>query len=113
MAQIFSNLVVNGFKFNRSPVKRVEIGIAGERDGMCELLVRDNGIGIDSRYHDRIFKMFKRLHTHKEYEGTGIGLAIVKKAVAKIYGFVRLESEAGAGSTFFVTLPLAENGGDQ
>ena len=111
LAQIFSNLVVNGFKFNRSPAKRVEIGVAGERDGMCEFFVRDNGIGIDSRYHDRIFKMFKRLHTHKEFEGTGIGLAIVKKAVAKMHGSVRVESEPGAGSTFIVTLPLAEIGG--
>ncbi|HXE95145.1 MAG TPA: ATP-binding protein [Dongiaceae bacterium] len=113
LTQIFSNLVVNGFKFNRSPAKQVEIGIAGERDGMCELFVRDNGIGIDSRYHDRIFKMFKRLHTHKEFEGTGIGLAIVKKAAAKMHGFVRVESETGAGSTFVVALPLAEIGGDQ
>lgn len=112
LAQIFSNLIVNGFKFNRSPVKRVEIGIAGERDGMCELFVRDNGIGIDPRYHDRIFKMFKRLHTHKEFEGTGIGLAIVKKAAAKMHGSVRVESETGAGSTLFMTLPLTEIGGE-
>lgn len=111
LAQIFSNLVVNGFKFNRSPIKQVEIGISGERNGMCELFVRDNGIGIESRYHDRIFKMFKRLHTHKEFEGTGIGLAIVKKAAGKMHGSVRVESETGTGSSFFVTLPLAENGG--
>ncbi len=113
LTQIFSNLVVNGFKFNRSPVKRVEIGIAGERDGMCELFVRDNGIGIDPRFHDRIFKMFKRLHTHKEFEGTGIGLAIVRKAIAKLNGAVRVESEPEGGSLFFVALPLATNGGDQ
>ncbi len=113
LTQIFSNLVVNGFKFNRSPDKRVEIGFTGERDGMCELFVRDNGIGIDSRYHDRIFKMFKRLHTHKEFEGTGIGLAIVRKAIAKLNGSVRVESEPGGGSMFFVSLPLANTGGDQ
>ncbi len=110
LTQIFSNLIVNGFKFNHSPVKRVEIGIAEERNGVRELFVRDNGIGIDSRYHDRIFKMFKRLHTHKEFEGTGIGLAIVKKAVAKMHGAVRVESEIDKGSTFFVTLPTVENG---
>jgi signal transduction histidine kinase len=106
--QVFQNLVVNGFKFNRSSQKRVAIGMAGEQDGSCELFVRDNGIGIDPRYHDRIFKMFKRLHTHKEFEGTGIGLAIVKKAVIKLNGSVRLESEVGEGSTFFITLPLSE-----
>lgn len=113
LTQIFSNLVINGFKFNRSPVKRVEIGSAGERDGMCELFVRDNGIGIDPRYHDRIFKMFKRLHTHKEFEGTGIGLAIVRKAIAKLNGTVRVESEPGGGSLFFIALPLAVSGGEQ
>jgi signal transduction histidine kinase len=113
LAQIFSNLVVNGFKFNRSPVKRVEIGIAAERNGICELFVKDNGIGIDPRFHDRIFKMFKRLHTHKEFEGTGIGLAIVRKAVVKLNGAVRVESEPGVGSHFFVTLPRAETGGVQ
>jgi two-component system, NtrC family, sensor kinase len=110
--QVFQNLVVNGFKFNRSSPKRVEIGITGKRDGICELFVRDNGIGIDPRYHDRIFKMFKRLHTHKEFEGTGIGLAIVKKAVIRLNGSVRLESKVGEGSTFFITLPLAEKGTD-
>lgn len=109
LAQIFSNLVVNGFKFNRSSTKLVEIGLKAEKDGMCELFVRDNGIGIDSRYHERIFKMFKRLHTHKEFKGTGIGLAIVRKAVARLKGSVRVESEPGTGgSLFLVSLPLAQ-----
>jgi signal transduction histidine kinase len=112
LAQILSNLVVNGFKFNRSPVRRVEIGIAGSGGGMCELCVRDNGIGIDPRYHDRIFKMFKRLHTHKEFAGTGIGLAIVRKAAVKLGGSVRVESRPGEGSRFFVSLPLATTGGE-
>ena len=110
LAQIFSNLVINGFKFNRSPVKRVEITLAAQRNGTCELCVRDNGIGIDQRYHDRIFKMFKRLHTHKEFEGTGIGLAIVRKASGKLNGTVRIESEPGGGSLFFVSLPLSITG---
>lgn len=113
LTQIFLNLIVNGFKFNRSSQKRVELGITGEREGICELFVRDNGIGIDTRYHDRIFRMFKRLHTHKEFDGTGIGLAIVKKAAAKMQGCVRVESETGVGSTFFVTLPLAATGGER
>jgi signal transduction histidine kinase len=108
LRQIFSNLVANGFKFNTSPDKKVEIGLAGHNGNRCELYVRDNGIGIDSRYHDRIFKMFKRLHTHKEFEGTGIGLAIVKKAAIKLGGTVRIESAAGCGSTFIVTLPIDE-----
>ncbi len=108
LRQIFSNLVTNGLKFNHSAVKRVEIGLASCDHGFCELFVRDNGIGIAPRYHDRIFKMFKRLHTHKEFEGTGIGLAIVKKAAVKLGGSVRIESEVGSGSTFLVTLPAVE-----
>lgn len=111
LTQIFTNLVVNGFKFNRAEFKKVEIGVVWLRDGACELFVRDNGIGIDPRYHDRIFKMFKRLHTHKEFEGTGIGLAIVRKAVAKLNGTVRVESGQDVGSSFFVTLPLVVSGG--
>ena len=111
LTQIFSNLIANGFKFNCSAVKRVEISVTGKRDGSCELLVRDNGIGINPRYHDRIFKMFKRLHTHKEYEGTGIGLAIVRKAVSKLNGTVRIEPAPEGGSLFYVTLPLVTTGG--
>lgn len=108
LRQIFSNLVTNGLKFNHSSCKRVEIGLESRHGTFCELYVRDNGIGIDPRYHDRIFKMFKRLHTHKEFEGTGIGLAIVKKAAVKLGGSVRIESEVDCGSTFLVTLPTAE-----
>lgn len=113
LRQIFSNLVTNGFKFNLSPGKKVEIGLAEHHGTRCDLYVRDNGIGIDPRYHDRIFKMFKRLHTHKEFEGTGIGLAIVKKAAIKLGGSVRLESAAGCGSTFIVTLPVDERNRQQ
>jgi light-regulated signal transduction histidine kinase (bacteriophytochrome) len=106
LRQIFTNLVNNGLKFNTNKLKRIEIGLAETFAGKCDIFVRDNGIGIDKRYHDRIFRMFKRLHTHKEFAGTGIGLAIVKKAAVKLGGSVRIESEAGSGSTFFVTLTL-------
>lgn len=108
LRQLFSNLVTNGLKFNHSDIRRVEIGLESHNNGCCELFVRDNGIGIAPRYHDRIFKMFKRLHTHKEFEGTGIGLAIVKKAAVKLGGSVRIESEVGTGSAFLVTLPTEE-----
>jgi len=108
LLQIFTNLVDNGFKFNQSLLRRVEIGLATHNDTMCEIFVRDNGIGIDTVYHDRIFKMFRRLHTHKEFHGTGIGLAIVKKALTKIGGSIRVESSPGNGSCFLVTLPLAQ-----
>ena len=108
MKQIFQNLINNAIKFNDSDHKRVEIGWRPAEDGQCELFVRDNGIGIDPRHHERIFRVFQRLHTSEEYQGTGVGLAIVKKASSKLHGSVRLESQAGEGSTFFVSLPKTQ-----
>ena len=104
--QIFQNLIINAMKFNRAPHKRVELGWYSVGEHACELFVRDNGIGIDLRYIEQIFHVFQRLHTQQEYDGTGIGLAIVKKAVSRMGGTVRVVSTPGEGSTFFVTLPL-------
>ncbi len=116
LEQIFRNLISNAIKFNTSEPKRLELGwrrlasepVSGEGKGgnkMYEFFVRDNGIGIDPRYHARIFQMFERLHTREEYDGTGMGLAIVKKAVDKLQGTIRVTSSLGEGSTFFVVLP--------
>jgi signal transduction histidine kinase len=105
LRQIFQNLIDNAVKFNHSPCKCVELGWQPVEDEQYELFVRDNGIGIASRYQEQIFRVFERLHTKEEYEGTGIGLAIVKKAVGRLSGSVRVESKPGEGSTFFVTLP--------
>ena len=110
MEQIFRNLISNAIKFNRSTTgRRVELGWQPDGEGFCELFVRDNGIGIDPRYHEQIFRMLQRLHTHQEFEGTGIGLAIVRKAALRLHGSVRLESMPGEGCTFFVRLPLWEH----
>jgi PAS domain S-box-containing protein len=76
-----------------------------------ELFVRDNGIGIEPRHHERIFGVFQQLHTRDEYGGTGLRLAIVKKASAKLHGSVRVESKRGEGSTFFVVLPKTQKEG--
>lgn len=103
--QIFQNLIINAIKFNTSPRKRIEIGWLPAEDERYELFVRDNGIGIEPRHIEQIFRVFQRLHTTDEYEGTGIGLAIVKKAASQLDGFVRVESKPGEGSTFFVSLP--------
>ena len=106
LKQILQNLIVNGIKFNERKLKRIEIGWQPGTDARIEIFVRDNGIGIRPEYRDQVFKIFRRLHTDSEYEGTGIGLAIVQKAAQKLGGSVRLESTAGEGSTFYVSLPL-------
>lgn len=103
--QIFANLISNAVKFNKSPIKKIELGWKSVDEEKYEIYVRDNGIGIDPRYNERVFGLFERLHLNEDYEGTGIGLAIVKKAVNILKGSIRLESEAGKGSTFYVTLP--------
>ena len=106
--QIFQNLIVNAIKFNRSSDRRVEIGWRPVGQKSYEFCVRDNGIGIEPRYHEQIFLVFQRLHTREEYEGTGIGLAIVKKAISKLHGTISINSEFGKGSSFFVTLPKTQ-----
>jgi light-regulated signal transduction histidine kinase (bacteriophytochrome) len=111
LRQILFDLISNGFKFNRSKIKQVEVGWQAAEGNGIEIFVRDNGIGIGPQYQQQIFDIFRRLHTESEYEGTGIGLAVVKRAVQKIGGKLRLESAVGEGSTFYVSLPnsLFEN----
>jgi len=72
------------------------------------LWVEDNGIGIDPRYHDRVFGVFERLHTQEQYPGTGIGLAIVRKCMERMGGRAAVESEIGKGSRFWVEAPAAD-----
>jgi light-regulated signal transduction histidine kinase (bacteriophytochrome) len=104
--QIFGNLIANSLKFNHNEQPRITIGQSGIEGGMAVFFVRDNGIGIDEQYHDRIFQVFQRLHRREDYEGTGAGLAIVKRAVHALSGQIWLTSSAGEGATFFVALPV-------
>jgi signal transduction histidine kinase len=108
LQQIFRNLILNGVKFNHSSPKRIQLGWQPNGQEGYLLFVRDNGIGIDQRYHEKIFGVFQRLHNSKEFEGTGIGLALVKKAADKLQGSVWVESSHGVGSTFYITLPKTE-----
>ena len=105
LRQIFHALIDNAVKFNNSALKLIEIDWNAVDDEAFKFYVRDNGIGIKQRYKDKIFGVFERLHTLEEYPGTGIGLAIVKKCTVELGGSVHMESEFGAGSTFFVTIP--------
>jgi signal transduction histidine kinase len=108
LRQIFQNLIINAIKFNCSSGKRVKIDWRPVGQDHYEFCVRDNGIGIEPRYHEQIFQVFQRLHTREEYEGTGIGLAIVKKATSKLQGVIGIKSELGKGSSFLVTLPKTQ-----
>jgi PAS domain S-box-containing protein len=105
LKQILQNLITNAVKFNESDPKRIEIDWQAAPNDFIEIVFRDNGIGIEPRYRKQIFRIFQRLHTDRDYAGTGIGLAIVRKAAQMLGGIVRIESEPGKGSTFFVQLP--------
>jgi len=106
MRQLFQNLIGNALKFHKpgvDPVVHIE-----ERTGdgtMFKITVRDNGIGFDEKYLDRIFSVFQRLHGREDYEGTGIGLAVCRKIVERYNGTITAETEKNKGSTFIITLP--------
>ncbi|EPR44517.1 integral membrane sensor signal transduction histidine kinase [Desulfovibrio sp. X2] len=100
------NLVDNAVKFTRDVNPR-QVEIGGERTdaGACRLWVRDNGVGFDMKFHDRIFDIFQRLQRAEDYPGTGIGLAIVRKTMERMGGRAWAESEPGKGATFYLEFP--------
>jgi PAS domain S-box-containing protein len=110
MRQLLQNLIGNALKFRRAevpPVVRVSARKFSDAAGreLCELMVSDNGIGFDEKYLDRIFNVFQRLHTRTEFEGNGMGLAIVKKIALYHGGDITAKSQPGTGATFVLTLP--------
>ncbi len=110
MRQLLQNLIANGIKYRREGIQpRIVIKAEQIADGKVRVEIQDNGIGIAKEYQRDVFKMFKRLHSRQKYEGTGIGLAVCKKIVERHNGQIGVESEAGAGSTFWFTLPVSES----
>ncbi len=123
MRQLVQNLIGNGLKFHRPgepPVVRVEGRVVPEvSDGparpagpWCEITVRDNGIGFEEVYAERIFQIFQRLHGRNEYDGTGIGLAVCRKIVERHGGTITAHSRPGQGAVFTVRLPQRQPRGD-
>jgi PAS domain S-box-containing protein len=121
MRQLLQNLISNALKFQR-PGGTPEViisgrvfentaeSLAGSMPGeeICQIMVRDNGIGFDEQYVDRIFQVFQRLHSRSEYEGTGIGLAVCRKIADRHGGTISAKSAEGEGATFIVTMPVKQ-----
>jgi light-regulated signal transduction histidine kinase (bacteriophytochrome) len=112
MHQLLQNLITNALKFHQddvSPLIQVSAQILGSK---CQICVKDNGIGFEMQYLDRIFKPFQRLHGRQEYEGSGMGLAICRRIVERHAGEITAVSTLGEGSTFIVSLPIHQTIGD-
>ena len=114
---LFHNLISNAIKYSKKteePVIRIRTeknillhdSRQDKQSKYCRIYIEDNGIGFEQKYSEQIFGMFKRLHNHDEYEGTGIGLALCKKIVEEHAGYISAMSTLNVGSTFIISLPL-------
>ena len=105
LIQLFLNLIGNAIKFHSSQPPKIHVGAKRLEDEWL-FSIKDNGIGIDPQFGDRIFIIFQRLHTRDEYSGTGMGLAICKKIIECHGGRIWVESQDGQGATFYFTIPI-------
>lgn len=111
LRQVFATLLSNAVKYTRPrAVADIEIGCAGEDHGRLVLFVRDNGVGFDMRYADKLFGVFQRLHPANEFEGRGIGLALARRIIARHGGRLWAEGKTGVGATFYFTVKRAVPG---
>ena len=120
LRQVFQNIISNALKFckkNETPVVRIyselvdSLSFSAPKNPQgqyCRIIIRDNGIGFDNQYAEKIFTIFQRLHPREKYEGTGIGLAITRKIIEKHNGIITAESREGEGSSFIIVLPLKQ-----
>ena len=108
MSQLFENLIGNALKFRSDRTPHIKVHGESDGDGMCEIVVEDNGIGFDQQFAELIFKPFERLHGHDGYDGTGMGLAICRKIVERHGGTIGVESKPGVGTTFIIRLPAKQ-----
>jgi PAS domain S-box-containing protein len=104
LQQVFQNLIANALKYRSEAAPQIHVSADVQGTGW-RFSVRDNGIGIDPKYKEKIFGVFKRLHQDQKYTGTGIGLAICQRVVERYGGRIWVESEPGEGATFFFTIP--------
>jgi PAS domain S-box-containing protein len=106
--QVLVNLISNAVKFSRQrPEASIEV-FGFLKDSECIYTVRDNGVGFDMQYRDKLFGVFQRLHTTQEFEGTGVGLSIVQRIVHRHHGRIWAEGEVGKGATFYFTIPTSQ-----
>ncbi len=106
ICRVFQNLINNGLKFHKKNIPP-QIHVSAKKNGtMWIFSIKDNGIGIENQYKNKVFEVFKRLHTMDEYPGSGISLAIVKRIIDRHGGRVWVKSDLGVGSTFYFTIPI-------